>query len=66
MVDRAFNACVEGVNGAQDQCLDVMAALGTLYNTARTVLDKINPDRWVAPKHSILLKKRQVLLGETG
>ena len=65
MVDRAFNACASGIHSAQDQCLGVMGALGTVYHHALTVLDTINPNRW-APKTQahLLLKKRQALTSD--
>jgi hypothetical protein len=72
LVDTAFNACATGIHKAQDQCLSVMGALGTVYHHARDVLDRINPDRW-SPKQqqqqqqqqqNIPMKKRQVILGD--
>lgn len=66
-MDTAFNACATGIRKAQDQCLSVMGALGTVYHHARDVLDRINPDRW-SPKqqqqHLQQMKKRQVLLDD--
>ena len=59
LVNNAYNACYTGIFNAQNQCLGVMGALGTVYHHARDILDKINPEHW-APKH-LLLKKRQVV-----
>ena len=59
LVNNAYNACYTGIYNAQNQCLGVMGALGTVYHHARDILDKINPEHW-APKH-LLLKKRQVV-----
>ena len=70
LVDNAFNACSTGIRKAQDQCLSVMGALGTVYHHARDVLDRINPDRWSSKQqqqqqqqqhHQQQIKKRQVL-----
>ena len=62
MVDRAFNSCASGINSAQDQCLSVMGALGTVYHDALTVLDSINPNRWASKTQvHMLLKKRQAM-----
>jgi len=65
LVDNAFNACSTGIRKAQDQCLSVMGALGTVYHHARDVLDRINPDRWSSKQqqqhHQQQIQKRQVL-----
>jgi len=69
LVDDAFNACSTGIRKAQDQCLSVMRALGTVYHHARDVLDRINPDRWSSKQqqqqqqqhHQQQIQKRQVL-----
>jgi len=70
LVDDAFNACSTGIRKAQDQCLSVMGALGTVYHHARDVLDRINPDRWSSKQpqqqqqqhqHQQQMTKRQVL-----
>jgi len=66
LVDNAFNSCSTGIRKAQDQCLSVMGALGTVYHHARDVLDRINPDRWSSKQqqqhqHQQQIKKRQVL-----
>ena len=69
-MDNAFNACSTGIRKAQDQCLSVMGALGTVYHHARDVLDRINPDRWSSKqqpqqpqlhRHQQHIKKRQVI-----
>ena len=63
LVDTAFNACATGIHKAQDQCLGVMGALGTVYHHARVVLDRINPERWSTKQNSQQqqLHKRQVV-----
>jgi len=70
LVDTAFNACSTGIRKAQNQCLSVMGALGTVYHHARDVLDRINPDRWSSKQQhqhqhrQQQIKKRQVLFKE--
>ena len=58
MVRQAFNECASGIDGAMNQCLDVMGALGTVYHQARDVLDRINPDRWASARQQHLYKRQ--------
>ena len=60
MVNQAFDACNKGIHGAQDQCFDVMEALSNVYNHAREVLDKINPELW-SPR-----QRRRSKVGQAG
>ncbi len=62
MIDRAFSECSTGILQAQEKCLGVIEALGTVYLQARDVLDRINPERW-APHSHVALHKRQVIPG---
>ena len=66
LVDRAFVACDSGILKAQSQCLGVMGALGTVYNHARDVLDRINPERWAKQQQQLqdsARRKRQLTPG---
>ena len=62
MIDQAFSECSGGIFQAQEKCLGVIEALGTVYLQARDVLDRINPERW-APHSHVALHKRQVIPG---
>lgn len=63
MITRALDECTAGITAAQQQCLGVIKALGTVYIQAKDVLDRINPERW-APKQQHLFK-RQIIIGGT-
>ncbi|KAI0224642.1 Protein sneaky [Lamellibrachia satsuma] len=58
MVRQAFNEYASGIDGAMNQRLGVMGALGTVYHHARDVLDRINPDRWASPRLQHLYKRQ--------
>ena len=63
MIDRAFSECSGGILQAQEKCLGVIEALGTVYLQARDVLDRINPERWAPHSTHVMLHKRQVIPG---
>ena len=55
----ALDACLTGIQKAQDQCFEVMGALGTVYHHARVVLDRINPERWSNKQPTLLQQTNQ-------